>query len=189
MSDRARADWPLRKAMEADIPVLEQLIPLSVRGLQAPYYSARQMDAAVGFLFGVDRQLIRDGTYFIAEDAGRVAGCGGWSRRHSLCGSDHGRVGDDAPLDPAIDAARIRAFFVHPDWARRGIGRSILQLCEMELQRFGFRRAEIVATLAGEPLYAAFDYRVDERIEIPLQNGLTIGAVRMSKNFEGEMST
>jgi len=178
-----RTNWPLRKATEDDIPQLEELIPLSVRGLQAPYYRAEQMEGAVGSVFGVDRQLIRDGTYFVAEEVGRVVGCGGWSRRRSLHGSDRGRVGEDPPLDPAIDAARIRAFFVHPKWARQGIGRSILELCEVELQRFGFIRAEIVATLAGEPLYAVHGYRVDQRIELPLENGLTIEAVRMNKDF------
>jgi GNAT superfamily N-acetyltransferase len=183
MTSSHGANWPLRQATLDDVPELEEMIPLSVRALQAPYYSSEQMDGAVGSVFGVDRQLIRDGTYFIAEEGGRIVGCGGWSRRRSLHGSDRGRVGEDLPLDPEVDAARIRAFFVHPQWARRGIGRSILERCEAELQRFGFRRAEIVATLAGEPLYGAYGYRIDERIDLPLENGLVIEAVRMSKDF------
>src|SRR5437763_14432557 len=117
--------WLLRLARESDIPALEELIPLSVRTLQAPYYSAAQMESALGPVFGVDRQLIRDGTYFVVEDAGRIVGCGGWSKRKTLYGGDRDRTGEDAELNPQIDSARIRAFFVHPDWARRGIGRSI----------------------------------------------------------------
>lgn len=102
--------WPLRLAGEADVPALEALIPLSVRTLQAPYHSQAQMDAALGPIFGVDRQLIRDGTYFVAERDGTIVGCGGWSRRRSLYGGDAGRAGEDALLDPERDAARIRVF-------------------------------------------------------------------------------
>src|SRR5215213_4501010 len=102
--------WSLRKATEADIPALNELIPLSVRVLQAPYYSTEQMEGAIGSVFGVDRQLIRDGTYFVAHASGVIVGCGGWSRRKSSHGSDRGRVGEDPSLDPRVDAARIRAF-------------------------------------------------------------------------------
>src|SRR5688500_14931887 len=122
--------WPLRLAREDDVSSLEALIPLSVRALQAAHYSPAQMDAALGPVFGVDRQLIRDGTYFVAEREGAIVGCGGWSRRRSLYGGDGGRELEDALLDPQRDAARVRAFFVHPDWARRGIGRSIMAACE-----------------------------------------------------------
>jgi len=173
--------WPLRLACEADVPALEALIPLSVRALQAPWYSPAQMDAALGPVFGVDRQLIRDGTYFVAEQERVIVGCGGWSRRRSLFGGDAGRSGEDELLDPQRDAARIRAFFVHPNWARRGIGRSIMAACEDAIVRAGFRTVEIVATLAGEPLYAAFGYAVTERYEHPLAQGLSLPAVRMSK--------
>ena len=120
-------DWKLRLAKESDVPSLEKLIPLSVRTLQAPYYSAAQMEAALGPVFGVDRQLIRDGTFFVAEQSGQIIGCGGWSKRRASFGGDqHQSAADSGQLDPKEDAARIRAFFVHPDWARRGIGRSIL---------------------------------------------------------------
>src|SRR5438477_13208163 len=102
--------WPLRLAREADVPALEALIPVSVRTLQAPYYSAAQMEAAIGPVFGVDRQLIRDGTYFVVEHEGRIIGCGGWSRRKTLFGGDRDRVGEDEALDPKQDAAWIRAF-------------------------------------------------------------------------------
>src|SRR3954468_20814576 len=115
-------NWIPRLATESDIPALEALIPLSVRTLQAPYYSAAQMEAALGPVFGVDRQLVRDRTYFVAEAEDTICGCGGWSRRNAMYGGDRDRAGEDALLDSRRDPARIRAFFVHPHWARRGIG-------------------------------------------------------------------
>jgi N-acetylglutamate synthase-like GNAT family acetyltransferase len=175
-------NWTLRLANENDVPSLEKLIPLSVRTLQSPYYSAAQMEAALGPVFGVDRQLIRDGTFFVAEQSGQIIGCGGWSKRRASFGGDQHRNPDDTDqLDPKIDAARIRAFFIHPDWARRGIGRSILLACEAAARAAGFTRIELVATLAGEPLYAAFGYSVIERFEIPLSGGLKLPAVSMVK--------
>ncbi len=175
--------WPLRFARESDIPALEKLIPLSVRALQAHCYSAAQMDAAIGPVFGVDRQLIRDGTYFVAERDGAIVGCGGWSRRRSLFGGDTGRKHEDALLDPQHDPARVRAFFVHPDWARRGIGRSIMTVCEQAIIAAGFRMVELSATLAGEPLYASFGYAVAKRYEIPMAGGLSLPVVLMTKNM------
>jgi GNAT superfamily N-acetyltransferase len=175
--------WPLRLAQEADVSALETLIPLSVRALQAPYYSPAQMDAALGPVFGVDRQLIRDGTYFVAERDGAIVGCGGWSRRRSLYGGDSGRELEDGLLDPQRDAARVRAFFVHPTWSRRGIGRSIMTACERAIIEAGFRTVDIVATLAGEPLYASFGYAVVERYDIALAGGLMLPAVRMTKSI------
>jgi N-acetylglutamate synthase-like GNAT family acetyltransferase len=179
--------FSIRLAREDDIPALEILIPLSVRVLQAPFYSSAQMEAALGPVFDVDRQLISDGTYFVAEHSGRVVGCGGWSRHRAVCGGDRARPAEDAALDPAHDPARIRAFFVHPDWARRGIGRSILAACESAIRGAGFRDVVLVATLAGEPLYASFGYSVAERYEHPLSDGLTIPAVRMFKSFNANV--
>lgn len=176
--------WQLDLATPADIPALEVLIPLSVRELQAPYYSPAQMEAALGPVFGVDRQLIADGTYFVARAGGEIAGCGGWSRRRSQFGGDAARVGEDPPLDPQTEPARIRAFFVHPQWARRGIGRALLLACEKAIREAGFHEMMMVATLAGEPLYAAFGYEVIERFGIPLAGGLTIAAVRMGKHVQ-----
>jgi GNAT superfamily N-acetyltransferase len=167
-----------------DVRALEVLIPLSVRSLQAPYYSAAQMEAALGPVFGVDRQIISDGTYFAVEHSGQVVGCGGWSRRRAVFGGDRARVGEDTALDPARDSARIRAFFVHPDWARRGISRAILTACERAICGAGFRDAVLVATLAGEPLYASCGYNVAERYEVPLSGGLTLPVVRMFKSFK-----
>jgi N-acetylglutamate synthase-like GNAT family acetyltransferase len=176
--------WPLRLAQEADVPALEALIPVSARALQPPFYSPAQIDAALGPVFGVDRQLIRDGTFFVVEDHGGIVGCGGWSRRHSLYGSDSGRAHEDGLLDPECDAARVRAFFVHPTWARRGIGRRIMAACERAIIEAGFRKVDIVATLPGEPLYASFGYAVVERCEIALPGGLRLPVVRMTKNIE-----
>lgn len=176
-------NWNLRLARVEDVPALEKLLPLSVRALQAAHYSPAQMDAALGPVFGVDRQLISDGTYFVAELDGQIVGCGGWSKRKAVFGGDRARAGEDELIDPACDPARIRAFFVHPEWARRGIGRAILAACETAIVAAKFSTAELVATLAGEPLYAAFAYRVVERYEVPLSGGLKLPVVRMSKRL------
>ena len=174
----------LRLAREADIPALEELIPLSVRALQSAHHSPAQMDAALGPIFGVDRQLIRDGTYFVVELDGRIIACGGWSRRKSLFGGDaHRTASEDEPLDPARDAARVRAFFVHPEFARRGLGRAILQASEAAVAAAGFRKIELSATLAGEPLYASLGYRVRSRSEIPMRDGLSLPVMGMEKSL------
>ena len=178
--------WPLRLARESDAPALEELIALSARVLQAPHYSPALIAAALGGIYGVDRQLIRDGTYFVAEHGGVLVGCGGWSKRRSLYGGDADRSGDDPLLDPAHDAARIRAFFVHPSWARRGIGHSIMTACEQAIRQSRFGMVDIVATLAGEPLYATFGYRAVECFEIAMGGGLKLPVVRMSKKVSGE---
>jgi N-acetylglutamate synthase-like GNAT family acetyltransferase len=175
--------FSIRPARPADLPALEALVPLSVRSLQAAHYSPAQMEAALGPVFGVDRQLIADGTYFVAEQAGAVIGCGGWSRRRSEFGSDGVRTGVDAALDPARDPARIRAFFVHPAWARRGIGRTLLATCEAALCAAGFREAILVATLTGVPLYTAGGYRLVEYFSITLAPGITLPGARMAKSF------
>ncbi len=177
-------DWRPRLAQESDIPALDALIPISVRTLQAPYYSPPQMEAALGPVFAVDRQIIRDGTYFVVERDGMIVGCGGWSRRRSLYGGDAGREQEAEQLDPRRDAARVRAFFVHPEWSRRGIGRSIMIACELAIIGAGFSRVDIVATLAGEPLYASFGYAVVERFEITMEGGLSLPVVRMNKSLE-----
>lgn len=177
------ASWPLRLAREDDVPALEALIPLSVRALQAAHYSPAQMDVALGPVFGVDQQLIRDGTYFVVESDGTIAGCGGWSKRRSLYGGDRGRQAEDPLLDPATDAARVRAFFVHPAHARCGIGRSIMAACERAIAAAGFRTVDIVATLSGEPLYASFGYAAVERYGIPMTGGLSLPVVRMTRSL------
>src|SRR5690242_20607436 len=176
-------NWTTRLANEENVPALERLIPLSVRALQSAYYSPAQMEAALGPVFGVDRQLIRDGTYFVVERDGQIVGCGGWSKRRSLFGGDHGRIEPDAELDPEHDPARIRAFFVHPARARQGIGRCLLTACERAIREARFRTIDLVATLAGEPLYAAFGYTVVQRYEVPMTRGLSLPVVRMTKRL------
>jgi GNAT superfamily N-acetyltransferase len=177
-------EFALRAAILEDVPILERLVGESARGLSRQDYTEQQIEAALGTALGVDSQLIRDGTYFVVEAGGEVVGCGGWSWRATLFGGDAqgGRRAD--ALDPARDAARIRAFFVRPDWARRGIGRALLERCEAEASARGFRFAELMATLPGERLYGALGYRGEERIEHRLSGGVTIEFVPMRKKLE-----
>lgn len=175
----------LRLATLDDIPELEKLIEASVRNLQRGDYSETQMDGALGTVFGVDTQLIADRTYFVAvtSDGGsrKIVGCGGWSKRKTLFGSDLGPNRTPDLLDPAVDAAKIRAFFVHPEWARRGIGTLILNACEKAAGEAGFHRFEMGATLTGAPMYAACGYHEVERMCVPLKNGESLPVVRMEK--------
>lgn len=181
----SRRSPELRIARAADVLALEQLIRLSARKLQAPYYSDAQIEAALGPVFAVDRELIADETYFVITNRKALVAAGGWSRRKSLFGGDRGGPGREAGLlDPKTDAARIRAFFVHPDHARKGHGRALLHACEMMAQLAGFRRAELCATLAGEPLYAKFGYAATRRYEVPLAGGLGLPVVAMERAFD-----
>ncbi|HEX7516211.1 MAG TPA: GNAT family N-acetyltransferase [Chthoniobacterales bacterium] len=175
-------DRSLRLAYDGDIPELEALIGRSVRELQAAYYSAAQMDGALGSVFGVDRQLIRDETYFVAEQDGAIIACTADGANASRF-SEAMRAFEYALLDPLQDAARIRAFFVHPEYARRSLGRALLFACEDAIRAARFRSIELVATLPGVPFYRAFDYEAGERYELPLVNGLRLPLVRMSKNL------
>jgi len=182
----------LRLATPADIPALHQLIDVSVRTLQRNDYTPEQIEGALGTVLGLDTQLIDDGTYFIAEARAacvrHLAGCGGWSKRKTLFGSDHADVREPELLDPKVEAAKIRAFFIHPDFARRGIGTKILEACESAARSAGFARFEMGATLTGVPLYLARGYQVLERIEVPLHNGHTLPVVRMAKSDPGLIS-
>lgn len=173
---------PLRLAREEDVPALEALIERCVRQSLSRHYSPAQLEAALGPVFGVDRQLVRDQTYFVVESAGEIVACGGWSKRRAEYGGDRARHGEDAELDPTRDAARVRAFFVHPRWERRGLGRQLLLASEEAIRAAGFSRIELVATLAGEPLYSACGYAVVERYDAPMPGGLSIAVVRMKKN-------
>lgn len=173
----------IRKAVIEDAAKVSELIALSVAGLSAEDYTPRQIELSINTVFGVDTDLIGDGTYFIAEGSeGMIVGCGGWSRRKTLYGaSRYGDSRDPELLDPAVDAAKIRAFFIHPDWARRGIGTAILDACEEEARSHGFRSAEMMATLPGVKLYAVRGYTGDEEFQVPLGDGEAITCVRMSK--------
>ena len=175
-------DVVIRTAAIDDVPALRDLIDRSVRELQAGDYSPEQIAGALGTVFGVDTRLIADGTYYVAECEGRIAGCGGWSMRRTLFGSDHAAVRQDDLLDPETDAAKIRAFFVHPDFARRGIGSRILQACEAAASQAGFTRFELGATLTGERLYRARGYTAVERIDVPLSNGENLPVILMAKS-------
>jgi GNAT superfamily N-acetyltransferase len=174
----------VRPATPADIPVLTVLIEASVRGLQAGDYTPAQIDGALRAVYGVDTQLIADGTYFVVESGAAVSaivGCGGWSKRKTLYGGDRYQAREDSLLDPRYDAARIRAFFVHPEWARRGIGARILAACEDAAVAAGFRRFEMGATLTGVPFYLAKGYRAVEDLAVALPDGETLRIVRMEK--------
>jgi N-acetylglutamate synthase-like GNAT family acetyltransferase len=175
----------LRLATSEDIPALHALIEASVRGLMTQGYSLRQLEGALGTYLGVDTQLITDQTYFIAEietpTGSIMAGCGGWSKRKTLFGADHRPGRENALLDPATEAAKIRAFFVHPDWARRGIGSRILEACEEAARAAGFKGYEMGATLTGVPFYEARGYTALDSTEVLLANGEFLTVVRMAK--------
>ena len=187
--------------MAADVLVLRRLIEASVRELQAEDYTPAQMEGALESVFGVDSQLIEDGSYLVAEARIKaapsdvdsfgegtnpgsewvIAGCGGWSKRKTLYGSDHWSGREDTLLDPKRDAAKIRAFFIDPAWARRGVGSKILEACEVAAREAGFTSYEMGATLTGAKLFGAKGYVVVENIEVPLKNGLTLPVIRMAK--------
>lgn len=173
----------IRVATFDDVPALERLIEQSVRALSAGYYSPQQIESLLAYVFGVDTQLIADGTYFVVEAEGRIAGCGGWSRRRTLYGGDKMKADEDDLLDPKTEASRIRAFFVHPDFARRGIGRLLLAACEQAAGQAGFAALELAATLPGQPLYAACGFEAIEKIETTLPDGVRAPIVRMGKDL------
>ena len=168
-----------RLAVMGDLPELRALLDLSIRQLIGAYLDKAGVAASFEIM-GVDTQLIEDGTYFAVASAGRIVGCGGWSRRATLFGGDHSGGRDARRLDPAAEPARVRAMYTHPDFARRGIGRLVLSLCEAAAACEGFRSLELVATVAGEPLYAACGFSVIERIAVPTST-VTVPCARMSK--------
>ena len=191
-----QANIHLRLAVPEDVPVLRELIEASVRGLQTEDYTSAQIEGALKTVFGVDSQLIADGTYIVAqaeptaiERTGAkhakpelmIVGCGGWSKRKTLYGSDHWTGREDALLDPPRDAAKIRAFFIHPDWARRGVGGMILQASEVAARAAGFTRYEMGATLTGAKLFGAKGYVAVRPISIPLVNGESLPVIHMEK--------
>ena len=177
----------IRLAQQSDIPALNALIEASVRGLQGDDYTPAQMEGALGTVLGLDTQLIRDQTYFLAEATGAtgkltLCGCGGWSKRKTLFGADNASVREPELLDPATDAAKIRAIFVHPSFARRGLGSLILAHVESAAVAAGFRRFEMGSTLTGVPLYRLKGYIEIERIAVPLANGEALPIVKMTKD-------
>ena len=188
--------FQIRPAVPADVPILCALIDASVRRLQAQDYTSAQIESALRTVFGVDSQLIADGTYLLAEtipslhsggnekpgvSKSTIVACGGWSKRKTLYGGDGWKNRQDDLLDPRIDAAKIRAFFVHPDWARRGIGTMVLDACEAAARAAGFERFEMGATLTGVKLFQQRGYVAVERLEVPLEGSITLPVIHMTK--------
>jgi GNAT superfamily N-acetyltransferase len=174
----------LRAAVAGDVEELTALIRTSVLGLGAGDYSSEQLASALEHLFGVDTRLIADGTYFVAESEGRAVACGGWSRRRTLFGGDQYADRSDDRLDPRTEAARIRAFFVHPDWARRGVARLLLAECERAARAEGFRRLELMATLTGIPFYEREGFAIVEDNDIELPGGVRFPLARMTRDLD-----
>ena len=171
----------LRAATADDVPALRALIDASVRGLSAAHYTSAQIESALRHVFGVDTQLVRDGTYYLAEAGRMPVACGGWSRRRTLYGGDQHKDADDPLLDPATEPARIRAFFVHPGWARRGLGRLLFDACHAAARDAGFRALELMATLPGQPLYAALGFTAIEHAAEVMPDGVQLPLVRMRR--------
>jgi len=176
-------EYQLRRATLEDRAALEQLIAESARGLSRGDYTDEQVEAAVASVYGVDTDLIRDGTYYVAEAEGSAVGCGGWSKRRTLFGGDRFAARDSGYLDPRTEPAKIRAFFVHPGWARRGVAGAILETCEREAEAQGFRSLELMATLPGVKLYAARGYEAGGQVVYETAEGVTIEFVPMRKEL------
>lgn len=183
----AKDQFAIRPAGDIDIPALDTLIEQSVRQLQIADYSLIQIDASIGSVFGIDRQLLADQTYFVVasvEDPATPLACGGWSYRRTLYGSDHHTERDSAISNPDLDFAKIRAIFVHPSWARRGLGSLILDLCEVSAKAAGFSRFEMGSTLTGVPLYSRKGYTERNRMWVPLPNGERLEIIVMDKTTQ-----
>jgi len=179
--------FQIRQANQADVSELRKLIEHSVRGLQQNDYTPAQIEGALGHALGLDTQLIEDGTYFVAVPPSQpdlIVGCGGWSYRKTLFGSDHGPNREKSLLDPVTEPAKIRAIFVHPEWARQGLGTLILKHCEDAAQRAGFHSLEMGSTLTGVPLYSLKGYQSRDRVAIPLPNGEALPIIRMVKTLD-----
>lgn len=172
----------IRVANHADLPRLMEVMDHAIGQLQAGFLDIEQV-ASSRAIMGLDRQLIADGTYFVAEIDGEIAGCGGWSRRATLYGGDHSAgLREPRLLDPKSEPARVRAMYTDPAFARRGIGKSLLAHCEEKAREAGFRTCELMGTKAGEPLYAAAGYRVIERVE-DATGGAPVPLARMRKSL------
>ena len=165
-----------------DEPKLKELMRLSIQDLQIDFLTPEQIEASHDCM-GLDTQLIKDQTYFIIEDDGEIAGCGGWSNRQTLFGASHSTGRDDSFIDPAKDPARIRATYTHPNFARRGVGKLIMKLCEGIAREKGFKSTVLAATLAGEKLFTSCGYKPIERFEATSNKGVEVPMVRMGKKL------
>ncbi|MEO8667721.1 MAG: GNAT family N-acetyltransferase [Bauldia sp.] len=170
-----------RLANREDVAALTALMNAAIGELQKPFLTDGEI-ASSRAIMGLDTQLIDDGTYFVIEQDGALAGCGGWSRRATLYGGDQSPGRNAAMLDPGKDAARVRAMYTHPDFTRRGFGRLVLALCEDAARREGFSRAELMATKAGEPLYRACGYEALEAVS-DARGGVAVPLLRMTKSL------
>jgi GNAT superfamily N-acetyltransferase len=168
-----------RVATRDDLPALRPVIEAAIGELQKGFLDAAQIESSRAIM-GLDTQLIDDGTYFVVVSGERIAGCGGWSRRATLYGGDHSAGRDAALLDPAVEPAKVRAMYTHPDFARRGVGRQILTLCEDAARAEGFRVLDLMGTMAGRPLYEAAGFRVIEQLSDDA-GGVPVPLVRMRK--------
>lgn len=173
----------LRLARMEDVPRMEALIARSGIELSTGFYTPEQAQAVTRHVFGVDTQLVEDGTYFIIERGDTAVACGGWSKRATLFGADRTKTGPDPLLDPATQPGRIRAFFVDPDSARQGLGRMLLQHCQQAAAASGFSTLELAATMPGVPLYLACGFEVAERFEIDLPGSVSVPLARMRKQL------
>ena len=176
------AEFTSRLAVRADVPALTVLMDAAIAELQRAFLDDAQI-ASSRAIMGIDTQLIDDGTYFVAESHGDIAGCGGWSRRATLYGGNQAPGRDSHLLDPAVDPARVRAMYTSPVYARRGVGRLVLSLCETAAAAEGFTRLELMSTLSGEPLYTAYGFQPVERLE-DATGGAAVPIVRMEKHVE-----
>lgn len=175
----------IRLAVSDDIPILNRLIPESVRSLRHGFYTEAEAEAAIRHVFGVDSQLVSDGTYFAAVEGNQLVACGGWSWRRTLYGGDQRPMGGGNILDPAVDAARIRAFFVAGTHARRGIGAMLLRACADAASAKGFTRLELMSTLPGVPFYRKLGFADVEPVIDTLPDGNQVGFVRMTRAVHG----
>jgi GNAT superfamily N-acetyltransferase len=173
--------FSIRPALVADVPALDALIEHSARVLSVGFYTQQQIEAVTRHVFGIDSQLVEDGTYYAVEAEAVIVACGGWGRRSTSFGGDQAKSAPERLLDPATEAAKIRAFFVHPAWARRGLGSMLMTHCAARAVAAGFSRLELVATMPGEPLYRALGFEVAERFELVLQQGVRVPVARMRR--------
>ena len=171
----------IRPAQPSDIPTLNELIVQSAQELSQGFMPEAEIKASIDHIYGVDSELVADGTYFLVEKEGKPVACGGWSKRKTLFGGDRYAGREAGFLDPATDAAKIRAFFVHPAHARQGIARALLEKCETEMKTAGFSQSEMMATLPGVPFYEKMGYVQHEMHTHQLPNGASARGVRMTK--------
>ncbi len=177
----------IRRATLTEVAAINTLIELSATELSRGYYTPAQTSALISHVFGVDTQLLCDGTYYVIERDGQLVACGGWSGRRTLFGGDQAKAGEDPLLDPGTEPARIRAFFVHPDFARQGLGTRLLANCEDAARGAGFRRTELMATLPGERLYGALGYEARESVTHTMPDGESVVFVRMERGLADQI--